>query len=58
MGYQGWVKMLVITMISNKKVGVYKIMRNTVCIEGPLSTYLSDLVQSWMEVIEYWFSQS
>ena len=28
--YQGWDKILMITLISNKKLGGYKIMRNTV----------------------------
>ena len=30
MGYQGWDKILMIILISSKKLGVYKIMRNTV----------------------------
>ena len=30
MGYQGWDKILMITLISSKKLGVYEIMRNTV----------------------------
>jgi hypothetical protein len=29
-GYQEWDKILMITLISSKKLGVYKIMRNTV----------------------------
>jgi hypothetical protein len=29
-GYQGWEEILMITLISSKKIGVYKIMRNTV----------------------------
>ena len=29
-GYQGWDEILMITLISNKKLGGYKIMRNTV----------------------------
>ena len=28
--YQGWDEILMITLISNKKLGIYKIMRNTV----------------------------
>ena len=31
-GYQGWDEILMITLISNKKLGGYKIMRNTVDI--------------------------
>ena len=30
MEYQGWDEILMITLISRKKLGVYKIMRNTV----------------------------
>ena len=30
MGYQGWEEILIITLISSKKLGVYKILRNTV----------------------------
>jgi hypothetical protein len=30
MEYQGWDKILMITLISSKKLGVYEIMRNTV----------------------------
>ena len=29
-GYQGFFEILMITLISSKKLGVYKIMRNTV----------------------------
>ena len=29
-GYQGWDEILMITLISSKNIGVYKIMRNTV----------------------------
>jgi hypothetical protein len=30
MGYQGWYEILMINLIFSKKLGVYKIMRNTV----------------------------
>ena len=32
MGYRGWDEILMISLISSRKLGVYKIMRNTVCI--------------------------
>ena len=31
-GYQGWDEILMITLISSKNIGVYKIMRNTVTL--------------------------
>ena len=41
MGYQGFFKILMITLISRKNLGVYKIMRNTVLSVTKLIQYLS-----------------
>ena len=38
MEYQGWDKILMITLISGKKIGVYKIMRNTVYVNWMMLT--------------------
>ena len=48
--YQGWDEILLITLISNKKLGVYKIMRNTV------ECGLCNLSQnSILDVLQYFF---
>ena len=48
MGYQGWDEILMITLISSKKLGVYKIMRNTVCI----TKIMQEVDKNWDKLVE------
>ena len=43
MGYQGWDKILMVTLISSKKLGGYKIVRHTVYEEEEDENFMSIL---------------
>ena len=49
MGYQGWDKILMITLVSSKKLEVYKIIRNTVLMYSKIILFISNI--QWVHIV-------
>ena len=54
MGYQGFFEMLMITLISSKKLGGYKIMSYTVFTNSERNELTEKLWQDYRDILAFW----